>query len=155
MEIPDKLRFLSVISKDGNFSEVLLCENAYFNNRKEAVKLIKIENIEEAERIMKIHENLFEASVLEHLGQCDYVVKVYDAEILATGFRINMEYLEKGSVQDLLNKQGYLESRSILRIAECILHALEHTHNKQILHLDIKPGNILIENENIYKLSDF
>lgn len=155
MDIPDKLRILSTISTDGNFSKVYLCENTYLNNRKEAVKLIHINEEEEDKRLFKINESLFESSVLEYLWQSDYIVKIYDAQILETGFRINMEYLDNWSLQGLLNKQWYLDNKMILRIAECILQWLEYAHSKNILHLDIKPWNILIKNENIYKLSDF
>lgn len=156
MDIPDKLRVLSTISSDGNFSEVFLCENTYLNNRKEAVKLIKIDWTEEESILShKVIESLFEASVLEYLGQSDYIVKIYDAQILEKGFRINMEYLENGSLQEYINKSGFLDTKVFFRVIECVLCWLEYAHCKNILHLDIKPWNILIKNNNVYKLSDF
>jgi len=154
MKIQDKLRIISKISS-GNFGDVLLCENTYLANRREAVKYIKTQNREEVERIAEVKKNLFECSVLEYLRKSNYIVEIYDAEVLQDGFRINMEFLEKGSVQDLLNKIKFLDAKQALKIAGCVLHALEYAHNKSILHLDVKPGNILIKNENTYKLSDF
>jgi eukaryotic-like serine/threonine-protein kinase len=154
MEIPNKLKIIQELSR-GQFGEVFLCENSYLSNRKEAVKFISTKSKDEKEKIKELKENLFESSVLEYLKKSPYIVNIYDAEILNSGFRINMEFLENGSIQELLKKQDFLNIKQIIKISECVLHALEHAHNKHILHLDIKPGNILIKNENIYKLSDF
>lgn len=153
--IPDKFTVISQISDEGSFGEVHLCENTYLANRKEAVKYIKTKNKEEEARISEIKKNLFESSVLEYLKKCKYIVEVYDAEILEEGFRINMEYLERGSVQKLLTEKTFLGAKQVLKISECILHALEYAHCKGILHLDVKPGNILVKNETTFKLSDF
>lgn len=154
MQIPDKLNVINIISNDWNFWEVILCQNTYLL-RKEAVKLINVKSKEEQEKVIEIKRNLFESSVLEYLSKSPYIVKIYDAEVLKEGFRINMEYLENWSIQKLLNNNTFLNIKLILKISECILHALEYAHSKDILHLDLKPWNILIENENIYKLSDF
>ncbi len=154
MQIPNKLKFLSKISSDGNFGDVLLCENTYLL-RKEAVKIIPIKGKTEKDIAKELNDNLFESSVLEYLRKSQYIVDIYDAEFIKPGFSIRMEFLENGSVQDILNKTIFLPTKQIVKISECVLHALEHAHTKQILHLDIKPGNILIKNENIYKLSDF
>ncbi len=154
MQIPDKLKLLSKISSDGNFWEVLLCENTYLQ-RKEAVKLIPIKWQNEKEIIEELNNNLFESSVLEYLRKSQYIVDIYDAEFLKAWFSIRMEFLENGSIQNLLNKSIFIETKQVIKISECVLHGLEHAHTKQILHLDIKPWNILIKNENIYKLSDF
>lgn len=153
MQIPNKLKLLSKISS-GNFGEVLLCENTYLL-RKEAVKIIQIKGQNEKDIIEELNNNLFESSVLEYLRKSQYIVDIYDAEFIKNGFSIRMEFLENGSIQNLLNKNNFLLTKQIIKISECVLHALEHAHTKQILHLDIKPGNILIKNENIYKLSDF
>lgn len=154
MKIPSKLTVIKKISSEGNFGEVLLCENTYLL-RREAVKLIITKESDEIAIAKELKDNLFESSVLEYLKKSPYIVEIYDAEILSQGFRINMEFLEEGSVQGLLNKRKFLNTKQILRISECVLQALEYAHNKHIFHLDIKPGNILIKNENTYKLSDF
>ncbi|MEI7891366.1 MAG: serine/threonine-protein kinase [bacterium] len=154
MQSQSKLVVINKIA-EGNFGEVILCENTYLANRKEAVKYIRTKNKEEVDKIAEIKKNLFESSVLEYLKKSKYIVEVYDAEVLKDGIRINMEFLEKGSIQNLLNVRNFLDAKQVLKISECVLHALEYAHNKGIFHLDVKPGNILIKNENIYKLSDF
>jgi len=151
--IPDKLTVIESLSR-GSFGEVFLCNNTYLL-RKEAVKVIKTSSKEESEHVKALKENLFESSVLEYLRKSEYIVDIYDAEIIKGGFRINMEYLENGSLQKLLNENSFLNTKQVIKISECVLHALEYAHSKNIFHLDVKPGNILIKNHNIYKLSDF
>lgn len=155
MQMPNKLRFLSKLSSEGNFGEVLLCENTFLSGRKEAVKVIPFKGESEKEVLRELNNNLFESSVLEYLRKSQYIVDIHDAEFIGSSFAIRMEYLEKGSVQGILNSSNFLNLKQVIKISECVLHALEHAHNKKILHLDIKPGNILIKNENVYKLSDF
>ncbi|MCB0752184.1 MAG: serine/threonine protein kinase [Ignavibacteriae bacterium] len=154
IDIPDKFKVLRQISK-GNYGVVYLCENTYLSNRKEAVKLIYPKSKKEEELANELNKNLFESSVLEYLRKSQYIVEIYDADFLTDCFRINMEYLQNGSVQDQLDSQTILTTKQVLKISECILHALEYAHNKHIFHLDVKPGNILVKNENVFKLSDF
>lgn len=150
MKIPNKITIIRKIN-NGNFGEVYLGENNFLNKRKEAIKIIKGSHKD----LDNLKNNLFESSVLEYLRGSQYVVNIYSAEIATDGFVINMEYMKNGSVQALLDKNNFLNTKQVIKIAICVLQAMEYAHIKKILHLDIKPGNILIENNNIYKLSDF
>jgi formylglycine-generating enzyme required for sulfatase activity/predicted Ser/Thr protein kinase len=66
-----------------------------------------------------------------------------------------MEYLENGSLDDLLQKAGVLsESKALSYITE-VASALSYLHNNKINHLDVKPANILIGNRGEMVLIDF
>ncbi len=65
-----------------------------------------------------------------------------------------MEYLPKGSLEDEA-KGGYVALSRAKRVMSDVLRGLAHAHNKQIIHRDIKPGNIMIGNHGEGKLSDF
>ncbi len=152
MDFPEQLRVIRKIS-EGHFGEVYLCENTCVNSRKEAVKVIKSKD---SDPLKNFNRNIFESSALEYLKQCQYIIDIYDAQIdKEKNFVIRMEYIENGSVQGLLDKAPFLSIRKCAKIAGCILNALEYAHARKILHLDIKPANILIGNNDIYKLSDF
>jgi eukaryotic-like serine/threonine-protein kinase len=65
-----------------------------------------------------------------------------------------MEYVDGPSVQVLMEKQGKLPIGDAVHIALDIARGLEHAHSRNIVHRDIKPGNILISPSGVAKLAD-
>ena len=55
----------------------------------------------------------------------------------------------------LLEKEGRLSENTVLFYTHQIAHALQFVHEKSILHLDIKPSNILIDKDDNARLIDF
>ena len=66
-----------------------------------------------------------------------------------------MEYLEGGSLKDLIRRSGPLPEERALPIFHQIAEALAHAHSQGIIHRDIKPSNIMISADGQYKLGDF
>lgn len=65
------------------------------------------------------------------------------------------EYVPGSSLREILQREGRLEVRRALGILRQILWALDHAHKRGVVHLDVKPGNILITEEGLVKLGDF
>jgi hypothetical protein len=65
-----------------------------------------------------------------------------------------MEYLEHGSLEDLL-KAGPLSIRDAVAMVREIATGLIHAHGKGILHCDLKPANILLDQDGRPRLADF
>ncbi len=65
-----------------------------------------------------------------------------------------MEYLEQGSLESLL-AEGPLSATDALRISKSVLLALVHAHGRGILHCDLKPANVLLDNDFEPRLCDF
>jgi serine/threonine-protein kinase len=65
-----------------------------------------------------------------------------------------MEYVDGPSAQALLEKQGKLSVGDAVHIILDMARALEHAHSRNIVHRDIKPGNILIMKSGVGKLAD-
>lgn len=65
-----------------------------------------------------------------------------------------MEYLEGGSLADKV-AGGALSEKDALRYIRQVGSALDYIHGKQMMHLDVKPANILIDNEDNAVLIDF
>lgn len=65
------------------------------------------------------------------------------------------EYMDKGSLLDLLREEGRLEEYQIVPILRQLLSALSYLHEKRILHKDIKPENILMDSSGNVKLCSF
>ena len=84
-----------------------------------------------------------------------HILQVYDVEELP-GFRILVfEYLSGGSLADRLASEGPLPIPEALRTADEVASALEAAHRRGLIHQDVKPSNILFDEEGRAKLADF
>jgi serine/threonine-protein kinase len=65
-----------------------------------------------------------------------------------------MEYVDGMDLGEFITKNGAAEEKNALNITIQISKALEHAHKNNLIHRDIKPGNIMITKENTVKLCD-
>jgi len=68
-----------------------------------------------------------------------------------------MDYLKGLSLDALLRRDGPLSLEQFARISLQVLSALDHAHKKGIIHRDMKPGNIMLmdDDTDIVKVVDF
>jgi len=66
-----------------------------------------------------------------------------------------MEYVPRGSLSDLLERQGRLPAERALQIALDLADALTRAHRLGILHRDLKPANVLLAEDGTPRLADF
>ena len=83
------------------------------------------------------------------------IVTMYDTGQYKEYHFAVLSYCNNGSVQDMLLDGHTFTTAEALKILIHMLHALVGTHSCGILHLDIKPANILINNQGDYLLCDF
>ena len=84
------------------------------------------------------------------------IVTIYDVSVRSDAKYIVMEYIEGNIPEELHDaKEGKLEFREIIMYTEQVLRALEHAHQKGIVHRDIKPQNIMLLKNGIIKVMDF
>jgi eukaryotic-like serine/threonine-protein kinase len=86
------------------------------------------------------------------------IVQVYDAgegtyEGRETSY-IVMEYVPGGDLKDLMDRKGALSGAELARLSEASA-GLAHAHDRGVIHRDIKPHNILLDENGRLKLSDF
>lgn len=68
---------------------------------------------------------------------------------------VAMPFYPQGSLHDVLAGQGALEEEEVWVLLRDLLGALVSAHQAAVLHLDIKPANVLIDNDDGYALTDF
>jgi len=103
----------------------------------------------------KFKEKLIkEAKILSDVSH-PYIVNVLEVfEENETAY-IVMEYIEGCTLKYMQEQQGLLQEGKVLKYVSQIGEALQFVHDKNILHLDIKPSNILIDKNDNARLIDF
>ncbi|MDR2232321.1 MAG: serine/threonine protein kinase [Tannerella sp.] len=103
----------------------------------------------------KFKEKLIkEAKILSEVHH-PFIVNVLEVFEENNTAYIVMEYISGCSLKYMLDKEGVLPEKTVLRYVSQVSQALEFVHQKNILHLDIKPSNILIDKNNNARLIDF
>jgi serine/threonine protein kinase len=105
-----------------------------------AVKVLQVDDAATAARFQR------ELELTVRLGrQHPHIVTVLDTGTTADGRPcIVMEYLERGSLQDVLRATGPLASTDVVRVGKVVADALAFAHGQGVLHRDVKPQNILV-----------
>lgn len=103
----------------------------------------------------KFREKLLkEARILSEVHH-PYIVNVLEVFEENNTAYIVMEYIPGQSLKERLERVGVLPEGEVLRYVRQIGEALQFVHEKHILHLDIKPSNILLDQEDNARLIDF
>ncbi|UUO06112.1 serine/threonine protein kinase [Blastopirellula sp. J2-11] len=96
-----------------------------------------------------------EVEKLVFLSADRYVVQLLDVGWDSDPPYYVMEYVESGSLEDLLKRSGPLPVDRTVEIFHDIVVGLLHAHAKGILHCDLKPANILLDQDGKARLADF
>ena len=97
---------------------------------------------------------LKEAQMISSLRN-DHIIQIYDIfEENDTAYYV-MEYVAAGSLKDKIEREGPLSEQEAVKYATQIADALQYLHSNNILHLDVKPANILLDSRGSAILIDF
>ncbi|XP_044489134.1 mitogen-activated protein kinase kinase 9-like [Mangifera indica] len=80
---------------------------------------------------------------------------IFEPPTLAGSKAILMDYMDAGTLDSLLKINGPFSESSIAQIAYQILNGLQYLHARNIVHLDIKPSNLLVDKKLKVKIADF
>jgi serine/threonine protein kinase len=138
----------------GGMGEVFLAEDTRLD-RKAAIKFLPAEMANSPERRQRFLIEAKAASALNHPHVCTVYDTVYDVGETVDGLPfIAMEFVEGDSLQQLLSR-GSLEIVRIVDIVIQVADALDAAHSARIVHRDIKPGNINLNERGKVKVLDF
>ena len=80
------------------------------------------------------------------------IVKYYNSWVEDNTMFLQMEYCEQ-SLQDFMDSQ-FIDEQTLIKMLKEILCALKCIHAQNIVHMDVKPDNILINQNGTFKLTD-
>ena len=120
-------------------------------NRTVAVKVLRGDLEGGDEFIERFNTEAQSAAGLTHPN----IVSIYDVGEDKGCHYIVMEYIDGITLKEYIKKKGKIPCREAAYIAEQICAALEAAHEKNIVHRDITPHNIMITSDNRVKVTDF
>ncbi|MDD6732956.1 MAG: Stk1 family PASTA domain-containing Ser/Thr kinase [Lachnospiraceae bacterium] len=147
--IEDRYEIIELIGT-GGMSDVYKAK-CHKLNRFVAVKVLKQEFSENTDFVTKFRTEARAAAGLEHPN----IVNVYDVGEQDGMYYIIMELVEGITLKRYIEKKARLSVKEAVSIAIQISMGIEAAHNKQIIHRDIKPQNIIISKEGKVKVTDF
>lgn len=126
---------------------------AYDNidDRLVSIKVLKDEFLANEEFRRRFKNESKAIAVLSHPN----IVKVYDVSLGDKLQYIVMEYVEGITLKEYIEQQGVIPWKEAVHFTTQILRALQHAHDKGIVHRDIKPQNIMLLENGTIKVTDF
>ncbi len=116
-----------------------------------AIKILKEEFVRNSEFLTRFRNESKAIAVLSHPN----IVKVIDVSFGDNFQYIVMEYIDGINLKEFLERRGALKWTDALYFTVQILRALQHAHDKGIVHRDVKPQNIMLLNDGTIKVTDF
>lgn len=147
--LADRYEILNRIGA-GGMSDVYKAKD-HILGRYVAVKVLKAEFSEDRSFVSKFRTEAQSAAGLEHPN----IVNIYDVGSEDGRHYIVMEHVEGITLKTYIEKKGQLTFKESVSIAIQVARGIEAAHNKQIIHRDIKPQNIMISTEGKVKVMDF
>ncbi len=140
-----KYRIISSLGS-GGFGTVYLAEDTWID-KKVALKVPHKQNLD-------FSDLLKEPRLLASMSHPN-IVTVLTAEKQDDVFFIVMEYVAGETLEHIIHREGPLDLNRALDFTCQICNAVDHAHSAGILHRDLRPGNMLVSDTGLLKVSDF
>jgi eukaryotic-like serine/threonine-protein kinase len=144
-QVIGKYRILSSLGS-GGFGTVYLAEDTWID-KKVALKVPHKQNLD-------FNDMIKEPRLLASMSHPN-IVTVLTAEKEDGVFFIVMEYVQGDTLEHIIMRDGALELTRALDFSCQICNAVDHAHRAGILHRDLRPGNMLVSENGILKVTDF
>ena len=119
-------------------------------DRQVAIKTFKIDANDE-DAVKRFNREAKAVTSLSHPN----IVSIYDVENEGEFYYLILEYVEGMTLKDYMTKNPRIPIETIVHIAKQIAAGLSHAHQNGIIHRDIKPQNILMNENLTCKITDF
>jgi serine/threonine-protein kinase len=115
------------------------------------LKVLKEEYLSDENLIERFPKEARAAAALNH----NNIVSIFDHGRDGDILYIVLEYVDGASLKELINRKAPFDDETNLGVAIQVAEGLSEAHRNSIIHLDIKPQNILVTTTSIVKVTDF
>ena len=135
---------------EGGMADVYLAIDTILN-REVAIKVLRGELCKDPVTLLRFQREANAVSKLNHPN----VVDVYDVGEFEGRHYIVMEYIRGRTLKQLISQRGALHQEEAVNIMIQLTSAVQHAHENNIIHRDIKPQNVLVKDDGTVKITDF
>ena len=147
----DRYRLIRQIGR-GGMADVYLAYDEVLE-REVAFKVLDRKHAQNTEAVERFRREARSAASLSHDPN---IVAIHDRGKTQNGtYYIVMEYLEGGTLEDLIEREGPLSPQRATSVALQVARALSVAHEEGVIHRDIKPQNILLTKTGEAEVADF
>jgi eukaryotic-like serine/threonine-protein kinase len=147
--IDGRYRVISRVGS-GGMAEVYCAEDNQLG-RRVAVKLLHERFAQDEEFVERFRREASSAASLSHAN----IVNVYDRGEWGGTYYIAMEYLDGRSLDSIVREEAPLAPQRAIELTEQVLRAARFAHRHGVVHRDLKPHNVIIDEEGRVKVTDF
>lgn len=116
-----------------------------------AVKVMNEEVLRHPEALDRFEKEVRAAAKLDHPN----IVKAYDSDQVGGVHLLVMEYVDGWDLHEIVRRKGPLPVAEACHYARQVALGLQHAHEKEMTHRDVKPKNVMVTRKGVAKLLDF
>ncbi len=131
----------------GGFGTVYLAEDTMLRT----LRAIKVPHRLGIQNEKSLQECILQTKLLDHPN----IVKLLTVDVVDQTILMVMEYIKGTDLEKILDEKDKLDIPVAMNYFRQLLSALEFAHEHKVIHRDIRPSNILINEEDIIKITDF
>jgi len=147
--VAGRYRIISMIGS-GGMANVYKAHDSV-SHRNVALKVLKSEYATDAEFVRRFRS---EAQAVLNLSH-DNIVRSYDVGQWEEYYYIVLEYVSGKTLKEIITEEAPFERKRIISMGCQLCDALGHAHERNVIHRDVKPQNVIINDHGRPKVADF
>ncbi|MCF0114363.1 MAG: serine/threonine protein kinase, partial [Erysipelotrichaceae bacterium] len=147
--INNRYRIIKHIGQ-GGMADVYLAIDTILN-REVAIKILRGDLSNDPRALLRFQREANACTSLSHPN----IIDIYDVGDDRGHHYIVMEYVKGITLKELIAKRGGMWKEEAVSIMKQLISAVQEAHERNIIHRDIKPQNVLVKDDGTVKLGDF
>ena len=133
----------------GGMSSVYLADHVLMQ-RRVAIKVLPAKRVNDSSYLARFHQEAQAAARLDHRN----IVRAYDVDNDKDQHYLVMEFVDGKDLQQMVKASGPLDYNTVANFIAQAAEGLNHAHASGLIHRDVKPANLLVDEDGLVKILD-